>query len=108
MHILSELNGAVFGWDDEGDIPPDHRRLSAKEVDAYINRGPSIEDLSSDERAWRDAELTRADYELNKIADGDSQGSEDQWKEYRSRLRAWPDHEKFPDSGFRPSAPDAE
>lgn len=64
--------------------------------------------LSNTERAWRDAELNRADIELNKVQDGVGTGTVTQWREYRCALRDWPENELFPDASKRPIAPDAQ
>lgn len=63
--------------------------------------------LPEQERLWRDAELISADYELNKVQDGDinSIGSVGDWRTYRKLLRAWPESEDFPDTSKRPQAP---
>lgn len=60
------------------------------------------------ERAWRNAELDRADTQLKIAEDGDGVGTVEEWREYRKSLRKWPEDKKFPDSSFRPKAPDAE
>ena len=59
------------------------------------------------ERIWRNAELGRADIELNKVQDGMGRGTVSQWREYRCSLRDWPENQDFPDSTKRPVAPDA-
>lgn len=59
-------------------------------------------------RAWRDAELQRADIILNRIQDGESKlGSQKSWRLYRVELRAYPDKDGFPSVESRPIAPDA-
>lgn len=68
---------------------------------------PTPEQLASVERSWRDGELARADIELNKVQDGMGIGTVASWREYRCLLRDWPEHASFPDSSFRPVAPDA-
>ena len=50
----------------------------------------------------RDAELNKADIELNKVQDGRGTGLVSDWRDYRNALRDWPEHESFPDSAFRP------
>lgn len=65
------------------------------------------EQIASIERAWRNAELERADIELNKVQDGMGTTSVASWREYRCALRNWPESEFFPDSTKRPIAPDA-
>lgn len=65
-------------------------------------------DLIAVERNWRDAELKRADIELYKVQDSDSNaiGSVAAWRDYRKSLRSWPEHSKFPTKEQRPMAPD--
>lgn len=62
--------------------------------------------LETEERAWRNTELFRADIELNKVQDGMGTGTVGTWREYRCALRNWPESEFFPDSTKRPVAPD--
>lgn len=57
------------------------------------------------EKFWRNAELKRADVELNKVQDGVGTGTVAGWRAYRCALRDWPAHEKFPDEDYRPVAP---
>ena len=59
------------------------------------------------ERSWRDAELFRADIEINKSEDALGAFDAETWRAYRQALRDWPADPNFPDSDFRPSAPDA-
>lgn len=59
------------------------------------------------EKSWRDLELSRADIELNKVQDGVGIGTVAQWRSYRTALRDWPKHDRFPQEDFRPVAPDA-
>lgn len=70
---------------------------------------PTEEDKAVVERLWRDAELARADIELYKVQDSDPKavGTVAGWREYRKALRAWPEHEDFPNKEKRPVAPDA-
>jgi hypothetical protein len=63
------------------------------------------EQLQTEARAWRNAELYRADIELNKVQDGDGVGTVTAWRAYRSALRKWPESETFPET--KPSPPDA-
>lgn len=59
---------------------------------------------SADERAWRDAELLKADIEVNKATDTGS-ATEPAWRQYRSALRSWPQSAEFPDPSGRPTPP---
>lgn len=72
---------------------------------------PSISKEQSElhERLWRNSELFRADIELNKVQDSDtnSVGSVTDWRLYRKSLRSWPESPDFPDTTKRPAAPDA-
>lgn len=61
--------------------------------------------LASEERAWRDSELLKADIEVNKAADTASV-SEQPWRQYRVALRDWPQSVGFPDASARPARPD--
>lgn len=57
-------------------------------------------------RQWRDAELARADIQMNKVQDGVTGiGTQKAWREYRIALRNWPSSKAFPEA--RPVAPDA-
>lgn len=56
-------------------------------------------------KEWRDAELSRADIQLNKVQDGMKiGGTVNDWRKYRVALRVWPDAEDFPVNA--PVAPD--
>lgn len=61
-------------------------------------------ELVASERAWRDAELIRADIELAKVQDSDPKavGSVAGWREYRKALRSWTEQEDFPNTEKRP------
>lgn len=89
------------GWVKEGLVP-----MTDEEIDDHLNPQPTPEQLAFIERVWRNAELERADIELNKVQDGMGTGTVTAWREYRCALRNWPEHESFPDSSFRPVAPD--
>lgn len=67
-----------------------------------------VEALERNERGWRDIELVRADYELNKVQDSDpkSVGTVGDWRAYRKALRGLTEMEGFPVSHVRPVAPD--
>lgn len=64
-------------------------------------------ELAAEERTWRDAELLKADYELNKVQDGDNSsiGSVGDWRKYRIALRNWPESPDFPNATKRPVSP---
>lgn len=78
----------------------DQVSLQERKVDLY--------ELPLLERNWRDMELVRTDFELNKVQDSDPKavGSVSDWRNYRKSLRAWPEHQDFPKTEFRPKAPD--
>ncbi len=61
------------------------------------------------ERAWRNQELIRADYELNKVQDADLKavGTVGAWREYRKALRQYPQHKDFPSPDSRPKSPES-
>ena len=67
-----------------------------------------LTEIFSLERDWRDAQLTYADIELNKVQDSDPKaiGSVSDWRAYRKALRAWPEHKDFPNKDKRPVSPD--
>lgn len=75
--------------------------------------GPTHEDLSSRERAWRDAELQTSDGVVARHRDQLDVGSQTTLtdtqygalQEYRARLRDWPAQKDFPDQSHRPVAP---
>ena len=88
-------------------IPKSHRnyRLALEEVEqglAVIEPYVAPDTRPQEERTWRDAELAKADIELNKVQDGRGTGLVSDWRDYRNALRDWPEHESFPDSAFRP------
>lgn len=72
-----------------------------------LNENKVLQIKALHERAWRDGELVRSDRELNKVQDGVGTGTVGVWRDYRTLLRDWPEHESFPDSAHRPVAPDA-
>lgn len=58
-------------------------------------------------RAWRDAELARADVELRNVEDGNSKakGTAAAWRAYRNALRDMTDGNADPRLWVRPTAP---
>ena len=94
--ILRLLDGAH--------IPIDPANLDYAEYLAWLSRGnqplpaatPSAEQLASEARTWRDAELQRADVSLNKVLDGVGTGTEAGWRSYRVELRDWPRTPRWP------------
>ena len=92
---------------------------SAQAVPEGMCRGPSISgkpvwvpippqttaEAASAGRSWRDAELSRADIELNKVQDGIGVGTVTQWRAYRVALRNWPTTDGWPES-TKPVSPD--
>lgn len=61
------------------------------------------------EGVWTAAEIDRVRYELEKVQDSDpgAIGTVAAWRDYRKALRAWNEHENFPNNEYRPTAPDA-
>ena len=86
-------------------ITDNMRPLTDEELEAHLNPSPTAEQLADKARLWRDAELTRADIELNKVQDGMGIGTVTQWRSYRVALRNWPTTDGWPDS-TKPVAPD--
>ncbi len=68
---------------------------------------PTDEEKAATERSWRDAELRRADIEINKDEDAAGVFDAVPWRTYRAELRDWPADPTFPDPAYRPVAPDA-
>ena len=62
----------------------------------------TVNQLVSDERNWRDAELSDADIEIYKLED--NAGDTTACRAYRQALREYPQQPDFP-SGTRPTAP---
>lgn len=62
------------------------------------------------EIVWRSSEMQLIDSQLQRIADSDPTampGTEQQWREYRVKVRAWSDgFEGYPDSEKRPTRPE--
>lgn len=92
---------------DNSYIPKTHRLYfeALEEVEAgeaVIEPYVDPDTRPQEERQWRDAELARADIELNKVQDGRGTGIESDWRDYRNSLRDWPEHDGFPDSTLRP------
>jgi hypothetical protein len=92
---------------DNSYIPKGHRLYleALEEVEqglAVIEPYVAPDTRPQEERTWRDAELAKADIELNKVQDGRGTGLVSDWRDYRNELRDWPEHESFPDSAFRP------
>ena len=75
-------------------------------IGEWTDAGEDTVSLAHCERAWRNAELSRADIELNKVQDGMGIGSVAAWRQYRVDLRNWPENPEFPNSMARPVAPD--
>lgn len=91
--ILGQSSESVITWNPKGKPYLADRIFTAGE-------------LAISERAWRNAELQRADIELNKLSD--LAGDVAPWREYRQALRAWPESINFPSVAHRPTAPDIE
>lgn len=74
---------------------------------------PTLEQLASIERAWRDSQLLATDGVINRHRDEAESGGEttltlEQYgalQAYRQGLRNWPETPIFPDSTERPVAP---
>ena len=112
MIYFRNSNNDMFAYetveDKETYGSPELVEMSAEEVDEHFNN-VSAKSAEYQERSWRDAELIRADIELNKVQDSDpkSVGSVSQWREYRKALRSYPESEGFPNKDLRPVSPDA-
>ena len=111
MLFFKNENGEVFAYETQGEREAfgadDLVAMTNEEILVHLNPTPTVEQIASVERDWRNGELDRADIKLNKVQDGMGAGTVTAWREYRCALRNWPEHESFPDSSFRPTAPDA-
>lgn len=109
MIYLVDATGAYLGaWDQGG--PEWGIKVDTAPSDAtmlYLNGSwvVSTRQLANEARLWRDAELARADIELNKVQDGMGIGTVTQWRSYRVALRNWPTTDGWPES-TKPAAPD--
>lgn len=97
-----DASGMIHGFDTENEYSveqmakPEFRELTSTEVSTLV--------YGADERQWRNAELLRADVELNKVQDGGT-GTVTAWREYRNALRDWPESPDFPNVEARPVSP---
>ena len=111
-----QYNHKDYGWipfsaspDDEDEISVEVFKIleeSGIKVDQLSDSGTELQVTVFLERSWRDSELSRADVELIKAEDDDGVGTPQEWRAYRKALRAWPKDSNFPNSEFRPVAPD--
>ncbi|AZZ94675.1 hypothetical protein EUZ85_29780 [Hahella sp. KA22] len=76
----------------------------AATLSPFDRSAAALADKQRAERAWRDLELKRADIELFKVEDQNSDGQAQRWRAYRCALRDYPQQADFP-NGPRPSAP---
>jgi hypothetical protein len=93
-----------------GMIPAGKTRKYSGGTFSWVEREDtqSQEDKVRSENYWMSCEVSRVRDELEKVQDSDTQavGTVSQWREYRKALRVWPDHKEFPNTEFRPVAPD--
>jgi len=107
MKYFKSQDGVVFAFDEDqvaAGLAKDVIEMDEGEVFSHLNPPSMIEGV---ERPWRDAELSRADIELNKVQDGCGVGTVTAWRQYRVELRNWPEHLQFPAQEYRPKAPDS-
>lgn len=106
----------IVSEDPEGKYHPSFQKVNTDDTTKvgmlYAGGKFYFEELSEgqveyEERAWRDAELVRADEELNKVQDADpkAKGTVGDWRNYRKNLRAYPESEGFPNKESRPVSP---
>lgn len=111
---------SIGGLEDWTQVPPPQPCDSPRFVGTRLETGEWLGEWVDDgpkpmtpevavqvEKFWRNAELLRADIELNKVQDGVGVGTVAAWRTYRCELRDWPSNEKFPDSKYRPTSPDS-
>lgn len=108
MKYYKSETGMIHAYELDGSqdafIPDSFTKMTEKEVAAHfkiVNKGQ----LLIEAKAWRDDELARSDIELSKVLDGMGTGTEKDWRDYRCKLRQWPETKSFPKT--RPTAPDA-
>ena len=82
--------------------------LTDFEILSYQQDRKSLRAEELQELVWRDAQLSFADHELNKVQDSDPKaiGTVGEWRTYRKELRNWPEDSNFPDKQKRPVSPD--
>ena len=106
---FKDEKGQVYAYepsDIEKKLVPEHlTQMSHAETYVFLNRPPAKEELVDKERQWRDSELNQLDYLINMVQDGEVTGDELALRQYRIKLRNWPQSEYFPDSDYRPSMP---
>lgn len=91
------------------EVPPMGFKLGVtNNSPCWVEDEDSVEESQEEERVWRDSELARSDIELYKVQDSDpkAKGIVPDWRNYRKALRAWPEHNDFPNKESRPIAPD--
>ena len=107
-YYKDQLTGEVYAYDDRqvegGAVKPGLTLMTTIEVAAHLNPPPTQAQLAALERTWRDAELLKADIEVNKAADTGS-ATEPAWRQYRQALRNWPQSAEFPAQSCRPTPP---
>lgn len=108
MKYYKDEEGAIYAYELDGSqdsfIPANLKRMTKREVASHFSNkdGEASKVLA---KFWRDQELARADLELNKVLDGMGTGTEQEWRDYRCKLRNWPDSKSFPKT--KPQSPDA-
>jgi hypothetical protein len=79
------------------------------EIAEYVEPPKSIGQLIAEEDAWKLEEMDSIADQLIAIEDSDPSalpGTERQWRDYRTLLRAWKEGaEHFPDHAHRPARP---
>jgi hypothetical protein len=109
MKYYVATNKGVHAFESDGSqdflITGSMRPMTLEEVHQHLYPAPTQAQLEAEARSWRDAELARADIELNKVQDGDGVGTVTAWRAYRSALRKWPETLDWPNS-IKPIAPD--
>lgn len=125
MDIKYYFDSNTKGLYDEENKPTGSKELSFDEYLKLVNAASAGYEISCDssgnpvlvkidnsteaEISWRNNELVRADYELNKVQDADPKavGTVGDWRVYRKALRQWPESSDFPDKNKRPIPPSA-
>ena len=74
-----------------------------KPTKAELKEANTVADITR-ERGWREEELFYADVQINIREDDGEDASA--WREYRKKLRAWPENKNFPKEKYRPKRPE--
>lgn len=105
--LYKDKNGVVFSYANEAEMkkygPVGLVPLSVEEIKKYFTEDVGLNLIEIQERAWRNKELIEADIEIFKLEDAGKDS--ESWREYRVKLRGYPQSEVFPKLSARPKTP---